>query len=584
MSQDSTLVVKKEVTEFKASPLSISTCTVITNLNSTINLGFLSRFINIYDQNAPELDLKSGGAYNLEYYGNCARGETHINKIKPEFNNQATLKFKYWGFRNVNVKVFANGTLQMTGLKYEDEAKEVGTLIIDIIKNIKIPIASNINSLEKNDTNKVFQLIYDPISKNVFYYRKYYDEFLNAYNFDTDLVYESINNQSINNSKTPPFNINYKRKGFVKGIHDVYLDTFVNEKKLIIVDSKTINNEGERGIKSLALDWSGDNYIKTIIEKIERIKDYFTAEFENILTNAKTLKEVKKNVELLKQKYNDFSFQKLDIILSDIGKNMYSTDERKLIDIKGEIFKFNRDYKHILEKKVNRLIIIRTIDITICNYIKEYLNLYINMHSNLESCSTEAKLESFTCTAIDLLDLEFKINKATELSNYFVSDTKTVLINSDLLINHNINLKKMSKILRRLGLYNSFEPDDYPGVLTKYYYNLNNTIQGVCNCNPHCSTIEKNSTCTKITISVFRPGSVIITGARNIIQLMSAHDLIIKILKENIDIIKVINNDDYEQKQIALLNNEFRKISRKIRLFYIKKINIINIDKSDVKI
>ena len=157
------------------------------------------------------------------------------------------------------------------------------------------------------------------------------------------------------------------------------------------------------------------------------------------------------------------------------------------------------------------------------------------------------------------------------------------MINSNLLINHNINLKKMSKILRRSGLYNSFEPDDYPGVLTKYYYNINNTVQGVCNCNPHCSTKEKHSTCTKITISVFRPGSVIITGARNIIQLMSAHDLIIKILKDNIDTIKAISNDDYDQKQIALLNNEFRKISRKPRLFYIKKINIIDINKSDVK-
>ena len=144
-----------------------------------------------------------------------------------------------------------------------------------------------------------------------------------------------------------------------------------------------------------------------------------------------------------------------------------------------------------------------------------------------------------------------------------------------------MNLKKTSKILRKAGYYNSFDPDDYPGVLTKYYYNLNNTVQGICSCKTHCSTKEKNSVCTKITISVFRPGSVIITGARNIIQLMSAHDLIIKILKENINIIKAVDIDD-DQKQIALLNNEFRKMSRKRRLFYIKKNSIIDIDKSYV--
>ena len=126
-------LVSKEPLIFKYTDLSISTCTVITNLNSKINLGLLTRFANVYDQNDIELDKKSGGIYNIEYYGNCARGETFIDSIKAEFNNQATIKFKYWGFRNVNIKIFANGKLQMTGLKYENEATEVAKLLIDII-------------------------------------------------------------------------------------------------------------------------------------------------------------------------------------------------------------------------------------------------------------------------------------------------------------------------------------------------------------------------------------------------------------------------------------------------------------------
>ena len=149
------------------------------------------------------------------------------------------------------------------------------------------------------------------------------------------------------------------------------------------------------------------------------------------------------------------------------------------------------------------------------------------------------------------------------------------MINSDFCINHNINLKRISKLLKKNGLYNSYEPDEYPGVLTKYYYNIKNAVQGYCNCSPHCSTKEKHSVCTKITISVFRPGSVIITGARNIDQLLSAYDFIIKILKDNIEYIKGIEYDD-DNKHIALMNNEFRKISRKPRLFFIKKTNIID--------
>ena len=40
--------------------------------------------------------------------------------------------------------------------------------------------------------------------------------------------------------------------------------------------------------------------------------------------------------------------------------------------------------------------------------------------------------------------------------------------------------------------------------------------------------------------------------------------------------IKIIEDqDDYDIRQIALLNNECRKISRKPRLFYIKKDTII---------
>ena len=81
---------------FKATNVSISTCTVLTNLNSKINLGLISRFIPVHEQYSTELDNKTGGIYNLEFYGNCARGETLIDKIKDEFNNQATIKFKYW--------------------------------------------------------------------------------------------------------------------------------------------------------------------------------------------------------------------------------------------------------------------------------------------------------------------------------------------------------------------------------------------------------------------------------------------------------------------------------------------------------
>ena len=177
--------------KFEAYALTISTCTVITNLNATVNLSNLTRFVNIYDQSDPELDLKSGGLYNVEYYGNCARGETLTDKIKDEFNNQTTVKLKYWGFRNINIKIFANGKLQMTGLKYENEACEVANLLINIINNTKINILRDINDLIKSKKTIDFQMVYDNNTKKIYYYRKKYDSFLKHYNFN---ILEEYNN------------------------------------------------------------------------------------------------------------------------------------------------------------------------------------------------------------------------------------------------------------------------------------------------------------------------------------------------------------------------------------------------------
>ena len=585
---------------FKATNVAISTCTVLTNLNSKINLGLISRFINVHEQYSTELDNKTGGIYNLEFYGNCARGETLIDKIKDEFNNQATIKFKYWGFRSVNVKFFANGKLQMTGLKYEDEAKEVANLLINIINNINIPIKTNIESLKNIDKTYDFQLIYDPKTKNVFYYRKYYDRFLTPYIFDTDIIYDTteltdLTELSVSSDSgeedtekqkqkkhdkggassssidtiTNLINkqVNYNRKGFIKGIHDTYKDTIEKDHTRFLIDN----------------EWYGDDYIKTIISKIEHIKTYFIYELENTLNKSYTLIEVKINIDNIKKKYTDFKFIQLDKILSDINKNLYSDDEQTLSNLKNEIFKYHKQYIHLLEKKVNRLVNIRTIDITICNAVKTYILKYNDGTTDKSSSgegASSVKIGIDIDMKIPLEKLELLTGIITEPHNYYVSGTETVLINSDLSINHNINLKKISKILKNEGLFNTYDPDEYPGVLTKYYYNPNNVVQGICNCPVHCSTREKHSICTKVTISVFRPGSIIITGARKLLHLMAAHDKILQILKDNIKIIKGIDNED-DHKQIAILNNEFRKISKKTRLYFIKKDQIINYEKQE---
>lgn len=561
---------EKSGNKFEVSNLTVSTCTVITNLNSKVNLGYLTRFVNIYDQNADELNLKSGGIYNLEFYGNCARGETLIDRIKDEFNNQTTVKFKYWGFRNVNVKIFANGKLQMTGLKYENEAKEVGNLLIDIIKNTKINILPNINELINVQKTFDLQVVYDSQSKKVFYYRKYYHRFLKNYNFNINEIY----NEMQKNKKLPileesnkieqniklekkkkniiqikEYSFNIRRKNFKKDVHDMYSDTIEEYNKVFLKEN----------------EWYGDNEIMNTIDKIELIKTLFEKDMEEILSTSKTLINLRENIEKLSNKYQDFKFDDLDEILNNINKNIYFTDEHTLVDIKSEIYKFIKEYRNLLEKKINRMVIIRNTDVSICNDLEKY----IETHTSTNTSTNLDILKNISLETLDLLT-----GKITESNNYYVNNITTVLINSDFSVNFNINLKKFSKILKKKGLFNTYEPDEHSGINLKYYYNTTNIVQGFCNCKPHCATKEKHSVCTKITILIFRPGSIIITGSRNLEQLRSAHQLILKIMEENMNLIKMEEQLD-DGKNISLLNNEFRKISRKPRLFYIKKSNII---------
>lgn len=582
---------------FDATNLIISTCTVLTNLNAKINLGYFTRFVNVFEQQAPELELKNGGIYNIEYYGNCARGETLLDRIKDEFNNQTTIMFKYWGFRNVNIKVFANGRLQITGLKYENEATEIGKLLIDIIKGIRIKVLANISELANNEKTFNYQVVYNPQTNKVSYYRQNYIRFLDCYNFDIDACYTAqqilpITNNTTNNtttqsntSTTEPkqstpvktrcrkrgndivniknFNVNIKRKGFIKGVHDVYEDVLEEPNK----DFLKQNN------------WFSDNEIMSIIDKFEMVKTLFDEDINVLLSNSKNFNELHNNLLLLGKKYQDFKFEEINTIITDLEKGVYSNDEQTLMNVKDSVFQSRKIYFNLVEKKINRLLTIRTIDINICNDLNSYVSKIISQATlknplfNLNN-PTDINYISDTIKNISLDDIEIAIANIDAPTNYFIDKSETVLINSDFTVNFNINLKKLSKILKKKGLFNTYEPDEHSGINLKYYYNTNNITQGFCNCLSHCATKEKKSSCTKITILIFRPGSIIITGSRNLEQLKSAHKLILKIVKENMDTIKMDETAD-ENKHIAILNNEFRKISRKARLFYIKKQNIV---------
>jgi TATA-box binding protein (TBP), component of TFIID and TFIIIB len=135
-----------------------------------------------------------------------------------------------------------------------------------------------------------------------------------------------------------------------------------------------------------------------------------------------------------------------------------------------------------------------------------------------------------------------------------------------------INNTKLNHIVKnKYKAFSSYEPNDYPGVKNKFFWNANNKDnQGKCLCTPKCVERGKKSICVQITISVFQSGSVIITGAKSIQQIKDAYYYINTIFKDNYDYIHCKHQLNNKGKTQEVINNT-RKIMRKKRLFYYKK-------------
>ena len=102
------------------------------------------------------------------------------------------------------------------------------------------------------------------------------------------------------------------------------------------------------------------------------------------------------------------------------------------------------------------------------------------------------------------------------------------MMNSDYSIGKAIRRDRLHKLLvETYGLWSSFEPTIYQGVNTKYFWNKTRTDNpGICVCPQPCLGNGDGysiGNCKKITISPFRTGSVIITGAKNMEQLNDAY-------------------------------------------------------------
>ena len=311
-----------------------------------------------------------------------------------------------------------------------------------------------------------------------------------------------------------------------------------------------------------------------VAEKLQIDKDIIYIEYAdniskgvNIKNISKKAKEKKKvfynQITIIVRPYNNrYNNVKLfnNGAISMTGLKNFDEGEKsikilidKISKLKGFIFNELTD-KYILD---NSIIIDDKSKIK-CSSCNENFNFNVMKHSDCNcyfcnNCIKDKKcIKENNCKKCDKLLLKNAFtNNDCKINNY-----KIVLINSDYFIGFEIKRDILHKILiNNYNIYSSYEPCIYPAVNSKYYWNKNYKnlpLKGKCYCNGICDGKGKGEgegQCKKITICIFQSGSIIITGARSMEQILDSYNFINEVITDNYDSIKKVNADFLEKEE-----------------------------------
>jgi TATA-box binding protein (TBP) (component of TFIID and TFIIIB) len=139
--------------------------------------------------------------------------------------------------------------------------------------------------------------------------------------------------------------------------------------------------------------------------------------------------------------------------------------------------------------------------------------------------------ESFAREAIEWLLALIKTLPDSPFAESASIDRFSVqLINTDYALNKFINQDVLHKtLINEYNLFSMLEKTIYQGVNTKFFYNAKHTATGICQCENICKgqgSGDGDGECKRITMSIFRTGRIIITGAREIKQIESAFNFL----------------------------------------------------------
>lgn len=230
-----------------------------------------------------------------------------------------------------------------------------------------------------------------------------------------------------------------------------------------------------------------------------------------------------------------------NIILKTLAENLDINNNILYIEYGSEINKGNNNKKISDKKRAVKKYFYNQLTLHIYNKLKENKRVNVKIFNNGRIQMTGINSDLVGSTTIDILLKEFNKLSNNDIFNekeiLQIGDLETVLINSDFDIKCEINRENLHRVIVDNGYLSSYEPCNYPGVNIKYYFNPLKRNFGICDCDKPCNGKGLNNTCKKITIAVFKSGSIIITGGRNKNHIQKAYEFITEFIEENKSIV-----------------------------------------------
>lgn len=187
------------------------------------------------------------------------------------------------------------------------------------------------------------------------------------------------------------------------------------------------------------------------------------------------------------------------------------------------------------------------------------VNIKLFNNGNITLTGSKGELDGFNSCTVLLNEIKKRKEIFPNMIPSLIDESKIIrykitMINSDFNTNFKIDLNKLLDILNNLedNLFIKFNPEKYRGLIIGFYWNEKNKEQlGICDCSDKCKgkgNGKGDGQCKKITISIFKSGSIIITGGFLIKQVEDAYAFINSLLKKFYhDIIKLSILDFIEE-------------------------------------